>query len=167
MQSLHFWLHCFALWHISSLLFNKPKQVFTFSTLGTYPKQGLEQCQSRTTESGQALAEHQHSQEHSYVWEELKPFQRHGQTWKESTRALFQWETPPASGTAPAFTWKSQNWEHCCHIGRENEEPDFTMFPFSWTVSRDRRTSGLLNEVADLEFGLSNTNSPLNKIRSF
>lgn len=108
MQSLHFWLHCFALWHISSLLFNKPKQVFTFSSLGTYPKQGLEQCQSRTTESGQALAEHQHSQEHSYVWEELKPFQRHGQTWKESTRALFQWETPPASGTAPAFTWKSQ-----------------------------------------------------------
>lgn len=52
MQSLYFWLHCFALWHISSLLFNKPKQVFTFSTLGTYPKQGLEQCQSRATESG-------------------------------------------------------------------------------------------------------------------
>lgn len=49
MQSLHFWLHCFALWHISSLLFNKPKQVFTFSTLGTCPKQGLEQSQSRTT----------------------------------------------------------------------------------------------------------------------
>lgn len=49
MQSLHFWLHCFTLWHISSLLFNKPKQVFTFSTLGTCPKQGLEQSQSRTT----------------------------------------------------------------------------------------------------------------------
>lgn len=46
---------------------------------------------------------------------------------------------------------------------RENEYPDFTMFPFSRTVSRDRRTSGLLNEVADLESGLSNTNSPLNK----
>lgn len=49
MQSLHFWLHCFALWHISSLLFNKPKQVFTLSTLGTCPEQGLEQSQSRTT----------------------------------------------------------------------------------------------------------------------
>lgn len=106
MQSLHFWLH----WHISSLLFNKLKQVFTFFTLGTYPEQGLEQSQSRTThlqpESGQGTAAS--LQPGTKLCLGGNSLQKHGQTWKESTRALFHCKTPPTSGTAPAFTGKSQ-----------------------------------------------------------
>lgn len=108
MQSLQFWLHR----HISSLLFNKLKQFFTFFYFRDLSWAGT-----------LAIPEQNHSPP-AWIWpghssitaarnqimsgRELKPLQKHGQTWKESTRALFQCKTPPTSGTAPAFTWKSQ-----------------------------------------------------------
>lgn len=47
------------------------------------------------------------------------------------------------------------------YVGRTS----ITKFPFSRTVSRARRTSGLLNEVADLESGLSKTIALKEKMR--
>lgn len=170
MQSLHFWLHCFTLWHISSLLFNKPKQVFTFSTLGTCPKQGLEQSQSRTThfqsESGWGTcrASPQPVTE-SCLGGNWSPFRNMARLEKKAPELyssarhlrLLALHLHLHGNSQARNTWTEST------VCRENEYPDFTMFPFSRTVSRDRRTSGLLNEVADLESGFSNTNSPLNK----
>lgn len=174
MQSLHFWLHCVALWHISSLLFNKPEQVFTFSTLGTYPEQGLEYSQSRTThfqpESGWGTyrASPQPGPElcPGGSW---NPFRNMARLEKKAPGLYSMWDTSGFWHCTCIYmeepSTEHMDWEHCCHTCRENEDPDFTVFPFSRTVSRDRRTSGLLNEVAGLESGFSNTNSPLNKTK--
>lgn len=169
MLSLHFWLHCFALWHISSLLVNKPRQVFSFSPLEIYPKQSLEHPQSRSTESGWGTGRAS-SQPGTELclggnWSPFTNMARHGKKAPELySSARHLWLLALHLHLHGRATTKHMNWEHCWHLSRENEHPDFTMFPFPRTVSRDRRTSGLLNEVVDLESGFSNTNSPLNKI---
>lgn len=171
MQNLHFWLHCFALWHISSLVVNKSKQVFTSSPLETYPEQGLEQLQSRTThlqsQSGRgtcrasprpgielclggnwnpfrnmARLEKKAPELYSsarHLWLLALHLHLHGRA-KHGTHEL-----------RALLAYKQGEWGSWLHY-----------IPFSRTVSRDRRTSGLLNEVADLESEFSNTNSPLN-----
>lgn len=97
--------------------------------------------------------EHHHSQEQSYApsetWPDLK---RKHQSFIPVQDTSGFWHCTCIYMEEPST--KHMNWEHCCHISREKDDPDFTRFPFSRTVSRDRRTSGLLNEVVIWNLGL-------------